>query len=108
MQRPESGRSGLERPEGGVELDSKVASGSARATLRRGWGNLELRRGGFGSGGCRGFSSHPTGEIAAAVKPDPARLPCRTYCHNRCSTERPCKLATSGVRFRAREDRHVT
>lgn len=54
---------GLERPEGGVELDAKVASGSARATLRRGWGNLELRRGGFGSGGCSGFSSHPTGEI---------------------------------------------
>lgn len=40
---------GLERPEGGVELDAKAASDSARATPRRGWGNLELGRGGFGS-----------------------------------------------------------
>lgn len=32
-----------------MELDAKAASGSARATLRHGWGNLELERGGFGS-----------------------------------------------------------
>lgn len=45
LPRPESVGGGLERPEGGVELDAKAASGSARATLRRGWGNLELERG---------------------------------------------------------------
>lgn len=51
---------GLEQPEGGVELAAKAASGSARATLRRGWGNPELGRGGFGPGGCSGFSSIPS------------------------------------------------
>lgn len=101
---------GLERPEGGVELDSKVASGSARATLRAGGGTLSS--GAEASVPEGAVASHPIRQVRsaalAAVKPDPPRLPCRPYCHNRCSTERPCKLAPSGVRFRAREDRHVT